>query len=128
MVMLWQKIHLKNIFLFVKGRSDQLKFKSWTSKLKRCCSNILWKISCDSVKKASNDVQASFYLAMQESLRFGQYPFKCYHQFYNNFKSKMLVGVVFKRFQPHRPLWTFAAAAYSFSWEENGISNDDIQK
>jgi len=53
--------------------------------------------------------------------------FKFYQKYYN-FATKKLVSSVFKRFPPGRPICTtFAAAACTFSWEENNISDKEIQ-
>ena len=117
---------LKNFGLFISRYCQQSKLHKWTEKLYQCYFQKS-ELSFTKFKPLSNTVNIPYYFNLN-CQKLAKYKFKFYRQWYDDSTTKKLIAVLFKRFHPSRPLYTFAAAAYSFSWENNGISNAEIQR
>ena len=109
-----------------------LSIRNFASRLKQCCSNANDEILCKharlNLKRIRNLFRPVDFL-IHQPFEFSKNSLKFYRKYCHNFTTKKLVGTVFKRFPPGRPLCTtFAAAACTFSWEDNNISDKEIQR
>ena len=114
------------LFSAISRNCDQLKIKNFSAKLKQFCSLSPLRCSSSTIHAFSCYLRTNVY-TFTRSFKFTRLHVKFCQYSYCNANTKKLVNTIFKRLPPGRPICTFAAAAYSFSWEDNHVTNVEIQ-
>ena len=112
------------LFATTARTCKKLDTKSFTFRLKENClkSGNFLNLACKALLRICTNIFSA------QSFKVSRNTFKLYQKHCCNFATKKLMSNVFKRFPTGRPLCTtFAAAACSFSWEDNEITEIEIQ-